>query len=310
METKYPAGFAVTDHGSRVGAVEFIWARNSKEFLFSNSILVHGTSPVIVDPSASFTFIEQIAKSHYVRTVLNTHRHGDHRSLNQLFKGVVFASHNDDAESITHYEVYARESDRDVDSFYSQWIKDIFHKYKIVECPVSRKLAEGDVIDTGEEKIRILSIPGHTPGHVALYFENAGLLFTSDIDLTPYGPWYANVVSDIAAFKKSIKRVRDFECKFYVPSHGERIYEREKFLEKLDRYAEAFNYREARILELLKQEPRDIGQLCSHGIVYRQASLIDPLKSYFQFQMVEKHLDDLLAQGLIAKDGEKYLLNG
>lgn len=305
-DPKYPEGFAPTDHGARIGEVEFIWARNSKEFLFSNSILVHGDKPVIIDPSASFTYIEQLAKAHYVRTVLNTHRHGDHRSLNQLFKGVVFAAHEADSPSISDYATYARESDREVNSYYANWTRDVFQKYKIVDCPVSLRLKEGDVIDTGSERIRILHIPGHTPGHIALFFEKADLLFTSDIDLTPYGPWYANVVSDIDAFKKSVARMRDFECRWYVPSHGERVYDREKFLEKIDRFAAAFHEREDKILALLRNESMEIDRLCSTGIVYRQASLIDPLKAYFQFQMVEKHLEDLEKRRLIQKDQNTY----
>jgi glyoxylase-like metal-dependent hydrolase (beta-lactamase superfamily II) len=300
-----------TEHSSRLKEVEFIWARNSKEFLFSNSILIHGERPVIVDPSANFTYIEQIAQTHTVKTVLNTHYHGDHRSLNQLFRGeVVFASHEADAKPISDHAEYARVSDKDPNSYYSQWTLDVFKKYKIVECPVSLRFKDGDVIDTGAEKIRIVHAPGHTPGHSALYFENANLLYVADIDLTPYGPWYANVVSDMDAFKNSIRNLRDFECEHYVPSHGERIYDRATFLEKLDRYERHFSDRDEKILNLVKAGPIDMATLCSHGIVYRQIALSDPLKAYFQFQMVEKHVEALLQKGLLAKNGETLVFTG
>lgn len=306
-----PLNLISSEHSSRLGDVEFIWARNSKEFLFSNSILIHGTTPVIVDPSASLTYVEQIAQTHAVKIVLNTHYHGDHRSLNQLFRGeVVFASHEADAKPISDHVEYARVSDKDPNSYYSQWTLDVFKKYKIVECPVSWKFKDGDVIDTGAERIRIVHAPGHTPGHSALYFENADLLYVADIDLTPYGPWYANVVSDIEAFKASIAKVRAFECENYVPSHGERIYDRATFLEKLDRYARYFSDRDEKILEIVKAGPVDMGTLCSHGIVYRQIALADPLKAYFQFQMVEKHVDALIKQGLLSQDGEKLVFTG
>lgn len=299
-----------TDYSSRIGDVEFIWARNSKEFLFSNSILIHGDQPIIVDPSASFTYIENLAKAHYVRTVFNTHYHGDHRSLNQLFKGVVFASHELDALPIGNHQEYARVSDKDPNSYYSQWTLEVFQKYKIVECPVAVKLKDGDVLDSGSERARLIHIPGHTPGHVALYFEGIDLLYTSDIDLTPYGPWYANVVSDLEAFKASVKKIRAFECQHYVTSHGERVYDREKFLEKMDRYEAHFANRDERILEAVKSEPTDMATLCSRGIVYKQVALADPLKCYFQYQMVEKHVDALIRQRLLAKDGEKLVFTG
>jgi hypothetical protein len=41
-----------TEYGSRIGDVEFIWARNSKEFLFANSIYIRGNPSFIIDPSA------------------------------------------------------------------------------------------------------------------------------------------------------------------------------------------------------------------------------------------------------------------
>lgn len=297
-----------TDHGCRIKDVEFIWAKNSKEFLFSNSILIHGEKPVIVDPSASFTYIEQLAKAHYVNIVLNTHRHGDHRSLNQLFKSAVFACHENDANAISDFAIYAKDADKQSNSFYVQWMQDTFKQYKIVDCMVSMRLNDNDTIDTGSEKIHIIHIPGHTPGHVALFFEKADLLFTSDIDLTPYGPWYAAVVSDINDFKKSIERVKNIECTYYAPSHGERIYDREKFLQKLERFERCFSDREEKILEVLKQEPLNLLHLSSHPIVYRKGSLNDPLKCYFQLRMVEKHLEDLLQRGLIVQDDDRFVV--
>jgi len=299
-----------TENGSRIKDVEFIWARNSKEFLFANSVLIHGSKPVIVDPSASFTYISDLADSRYVKTVLNTHYHGDHRSLNHLFNDVHFASHENDAQAISDFDHYATIAVQDEKSFYLQWIKEIFKKYKIIDCPVSVKLKDGDILDTGGEKIRIISIPGHTPGHIALYFEEADTLFCSDIDLTPFGPWYANVVSDIGLFKESIQKIRKFECRYYVPSHGERIYERDKFLEKLDRYYSAFDARDSKILELLKEKTMELDELCSNGIVYRSGSLNDPLKCYFQMEMVRKHIELFVHKGLVQRDGKKLVYTG
>ena len=300
--------FLESEHSTRVGDVEFIWARNSKEFLFSNSILVHGDNPVIIDPSASFTYIEQIAQSGQVKTVLNTHYHGDHRSLNQLFgQKAIYASHELDALPISDIHEYHKVSDGDPDSFYSHWIRDVFKQYKIVECPVSLKLKEGDSIDTGSEKIRIVHLPGHTAGHIGLYFENIDLLYTSDIDLTPHGPWYANVLSNIDDFKKSIARVKNWECRHYVTSHGERLYDRETFLKKVERYEKHFDERDEHILEVLKNGPCDMAALCSNGIVYKQSSLIDPLKCYFQFKMVEKHIALLKLKKQLHQENEKLV---
>lgn len=297
-----------TEYGSRIGDVEFIWARNSKEFLFANSIYIRGNPAIIVDPSASFTYIEQLALAQKVNIVLNTHYHGDHRSLNALFKNVIYAAHEKDAPAIRDYKVYAEYSDADPQSFYSEWIGQVFKQYSIHDCPVSQLYKGDELIETDTTQIQLVHIPGHTPGHLALYFKNIDCLYVSDIDLTPYGPWYANVVSQIDDFIASVDRVKNFPARHYVSSHGERIYTPEQFHEKITRFEKHFSERDEKIMDLLKTGPKDLNAVCSEGIVYRRASLKDPLKFYFQYQMVIKHLDRLIAKGMIEKDGEMYRL--
>ena len=295
-----------TEHGSRIGSVEFIWARNSKEFLFANSIYIKGSTSYIVDPSATFTYIESLAMSHAVDVVLNTHYHGDHRSLNGLFKNAVYAAHELDAPAIRDNITYEKCADTDLNSFYTEWRKQVFKQYRIVDCPVSVLYQGGEVLSTGDEEIELVHIPGHTPGHLALHFKNINTLFVSDIDLTPYGPWYANVSSNINDFISSVEKIKKIQADYYVTSHGERIYEPEKFHEKLDRFYRHFFDREEKILEFLSAGPKKIEDLLLEGIVYRRQALVDPLKYYFQWKMIEKHLDKLLLENKIIVEDAVY----
>lgn len=288
--------------------MEFLWARNSKEFLFANSIYIRGSPSIIVDPSATFTYIENLANTHAVDMVLNTHYHGDHRSLNGLFKKAIFAAHELDAPSIRDGDTYEKNADTDLSSFYTQWRKQVFQKYHIVDSPVAQLYKGGEILETGSTQIELIHIPGHTPGHMALHFKNLRCLFISDIDLTPYGPWYANVVSNIDDFIASVEKVKNIEADYYVTSHGERLYTPEKFQEKITRFARHFTERDEKILDLLKSGPKEAPEIASEGIVYRKPSLADPLKAYFQWQMVQKHLERLVLKGLIQKDGEKFFL--
>jgi glyoxylase-like metal-dependent hydrolase (beta-lactamase superfamily II) len=45
---------------------------------------------------------------------------------------------------------------------------------------VSSFVGEGDVIDLGDRALEVLHVPGHTPGSVALWEPERGLLFTGD----------------------------------------------------------------------------------------------------------------------------------
>src|SRR3546814_743548 len=99
-------------------------------------------------------------------------------------------------------------------------------------------LKEGELVPLADQEVRVVHLPGHTPGHIGLFFKEADLLFTADVDLTPLGPWYANIPSNIDDFLRSLRRLRDWECTYYITSHGTRLYDREKFLKKLGRFTE------------------------------------------------------------------------
>lgn len=288
-----------TEHGLRLGDIEFIWARNSREFFFSNSVLIHDSQTTIVDPSSNFTYLEQLASRKMVQQVLNTHYHVDHRSLNHLFRQCQFICHQKDLAPILSFDNYLKYADSERNSSYVQWLKGIFSSLEILDGYVSILLKDNEQVPLKDHSVRALHIPGHTPGHLALFFEDIDLLYTSDIDLTPLGPWYANISSDIDEFLASIRKVKLFHCTYYATSHGGRLYDREQFLEKLEKFESAFEKRDTKLLEVLKAGPKDLKQLSEIGIIYKSSQLSDPLKACFERQMVEKHLLRFEKQGKI-----------
>jgi glyoxylase-like metal-dependent hydrolase (beta-lactamase superfamily II) len=139
-------------------------------------------------------------------TVLNTHYHWDHVGANSLF-----------AESAIHEseaDLVAQESDLGIfrQSIQSPAARAVLPPsfdptaYRIIPKPATRILHDNDLIDLGGRVLRVLHIPGHSPGHVAYLDEASGLLFTGD---TAYpGPVYACFEgSDPVAFAQSVKRI-------------------------------------------------------------------------------------------------------
>lgn len=61
-------------------------------------------------------------------------------------------------------------------------------------CRVDQEVGDQDVLDVGEGAV-VLSVPGHTPGSIALHLPAAGLLLTGDIIAEHQG----NIVLDEAA---------------------------------------------------------------------------------------------------------------
>jgi glyoxylase-like metal-dependent hydrolase (beta-lactamase superfamily II) len=72
--------------------------------------------------------------------------------------------------------------------------------------------------------IEINPTPGHTPGHVCLFYKN--ILFAGDLVRTSnghIGSMKSFMNWDTSMSKESIKRVADYDFKWICPAHGEPI---------------------------------------------------------------------------------------
>lgn len=129
---------------------------------------------LIVDPGCSDenenlqlkSFIEQ--NKLRVKLLLNTHCHIDHVLGNKFVKDT-FKVHllipAAEEPVLKAAEVYAPNYG--------------FHSY--AHQPADGFLEEGDVVKFGNQTFKVLSVPGHSPGHVAFYNEKNGLLMGGDV---------------------------------------------------------------------------------------------------------------------------------
>lgn len=194
-------------------------------------------------------------------TVLNTHYHWDHVGANSLF-----------AESAIHeseVELVAQEPDV---GFIHQAMQSPAARavlpasfdpaaYRIIPKPATRVLHDNDVIDLGGRVLRVLHIPGHSPGHVAYLDEASNMLFTGD---TAYlGPVYACFEdSDPVAFARSVKRLAALPSVTTIcPGHNDIITDR-------DWLSELAECVEAAVAGKVAGQPRDgliVGQEYGFG---------------------------------------------
>ena len=83
------------------------------------------------------------------------------------------------------------------------------------------------------EDIKIISTPGHTPGHVCLLYKD--VLFAGDLIRSSKGqlkPLASFMNWDENALKESIKKIDKYSFKWICPAHGEPV-KRDKLLEQL-----------------------------------------------------------------------------
>lgn len=125
----------------------------------------------VVDPGGEAQKIiqEVTAKGVTVSQILLTHGHLDH----------VGAA----AELATHYGVPIVGPQK-ADDFWLQGLPAQSRMFGLDEClPLTpdRWLEEGETLSVGNAILQVLHCPGHTPGHIVFFDDNANLLISGDV---------------------------------------------------------------------------------------------------------------------------------
>jgi glyoxylase-like metal-dependent hydrolase (beta-lactamase superfamily II) len=92
--------------------------------------------------------------------------------------------------------------------------------YAIAPAPLTRTLREGDVVDVGDRRFRVLHLPGHSPDSIALLDEHDGTFLCGDaiyddqlIDDLPD--------SDRSAYRATMARILELPVRMAYGGHGE-----------------------------------------------------------------------------------------
>ena len=98
----------------------------------------------------------------------------------------------------------------------------IFTSYKFVKPDII--LQENDMVNN----YRVIHTPGHTPGSIALYNSDNGVIFVGDTltyDGNKVGGPPSFLINDNEALKKSIKKITDVEPNTMLSGHGKPLTE-------------------------------------------------------------------------------------
>jgi hydroxyacylglutathione hydrolase len=87
-------------------------------------------------------------------------------------------------------------------------------------CKVDMTIDEGDVLTIGDKTLEVWSTPGHTAGQIS--FRMGRLLFSGDNIFRDgcVGVIDAHHGSNLVEYLSSLKRIRDCDAEYLLPSHG------------------------------------------------------------------------------------------
>ncbi|MGL5352014.1 MAG: MBL fold metallo-hydrolase [Clostridium sp.] len=155
--------------------------------------------------------------------VITTHCHWDHIGGHKYFKDINIHE-NDEAWIKKGLPI-------PVNSIKESILKEEFTKviprefninnYIVYTCKTVGIVKDNDVINIGEREISVIHTPGHSPGHICLYEEEKGFLYTGD--LIYLGTLYAFYPSTSPKdFKDSIDRISSIRnITRILPGHNE-----------------------------------------------------------------------------------------
>jgi len=101
-----------------------------------------------------------------IEYILNTHAHFDHVAANEALRaatGALLALHPADTELLTG-------------GGGGEW----FGLSSMPSVHPDVELSDGQEVAVGKLRLKVLHTPGHSPGHVAFYLANEGVLFSGD----------------------------------------------------------------------------------------------------------------------------------
>jgi len=277
--------------------VWFVEGEKKGRYPYSHSLYLEGSSGGLLIDTGAGKVLEELCNR--TKLVVLSHFHRDHVANNSLFTGAVYSIHGDDAPGIESPEGFYRLSGLDRVDISKYW-KQVGQK-KFTVTKSDRYHNEGDYLDFDSLAVKVLHLPGHTPGHCGFLVEKYNLLFAADIDLTEFGPWYGNPTSDIEQFRRSIRRVRELKPDLLVTGHVAPV--TKNIDRKLSAYEAEFDRRDEKIVSVLKNGPLSLEQLARKNIIYPRHNN-EEILLFFEKNMLLKHLESLVKRRMVSKTEE------
>jgi glyoxylase-like metal-dependent hydrolase (beta-lactamase superfamily II) len=173
----------------------------------------------VIDSGTGFNFTRlhtllKMLKMNFsaVKQVINTHGHFDHIGGNGYFLKAKIAIHERDAPILEKADAQASYAD--------------FFDGKLRPRPVDQKLKDGQVLQVGGMALKVLHTPGHTPGHICLYNEKEGTLFSGDLVFSDGVGRTDMPGGDVQELDSSLERISKLKISKLFPGHGEAIQEK------------------------------------------------------------------------------------
>lgn len=289
------------------GPLRFLPGPNRGKYPHCHSLYIEGAK-VLVDPASDRERLLRLRDTEGVDLVILSHWHEDHFAHLDLFDGVPVWLHEEDLPPLTDVEILLDWYGMDEEKYRELrdgWRNIILENFHFAPRRPERLLKGDEILDLGGVKTKVLHLPGHTPGNIALFFPEIDVVFAADYDLTAFGPWYADPGGSMAETRRSVEIIKDINAPVVLTGHETGIFE-SPAPELYDEYLSVIDVREEKLLAYLS-EPRTMADIVSQWIVYRKAREPFLFYEWAERATMEKHLESLFGQSRVLRLGDAFV---
>lgn len=277
------------------------------EFPYCHCLLIKDERTCLIDTAMLPHHLQEVKESFRIDLILNTHGHLDHVNRNGEFTAPAYihpldAIWAESPDKLMECFGFTGFGEYELGRWFLQWGRWSGEKPSGFFNP-------GDIIELGRNRLEVLHLPGHSPGHCGFFFPDEGILFAGDIDLTEFGPYYGNAVSDIDEFLASLDRLIELQPDMIVAGHGDGVVKR-NIRQRLREYRDIIFYREEKLMARLKQAGKvTLDEIARWKTVYgkyRYPREYERLYFLMEKYMDLHHLNRLCRMGKVTQEGDYF----
>jgi glyoxylase-like metal-dependent hydrolase (beta-lactamase superfamily II) len=276
--------------------------KNRSRFPYCSCLYAAGSQTrVLIDAGMGANHLAPV-KHAGIDWLFFTHSHMDHRLTRREITQVPAGCHPLEVPYFTDQKRFHEELGFKRSGLNLAWLYE--SDPRLFDLKISRFINDGDSLDLGGVTLAAILAPGHSPGHLSFFIPEYELLFSGDIDLTPFGPFYGHDVGNIRQMEASIDRLKDLGAKMVLTAHGGLFTSDIK--NRFDAFRAVIEKRDRLILDRLER-PKALSGLVGCGIIFRKLHDDGPfggLNRWFEQVHIEKHLNRLSQMGMVGLDPE------
>jgi len=259
-------------------------------------MLLTGKETVLIDAGIGKKKIEEIDQARRIDILIISHSHPDHIRYWHLLHDRRILLPRETPEAVKDLQLLGERftGTPENGAYWAKWVSGAFG-VRALRDP-DQRYTDGDILDLGGARLEAIRARGHTDDHYCFLDRKTGTLMTTDIDLTAFGPWYANPESDIALFQESIKKIMAIPYQRVCSSHrppieGDATVDFEAFLGHFEAHRTA--------IRDLCDPPTTVDRIVAASPIYENKLPNKVLQRIFETNMVVKNLQLLIRDGLV-----------